>query len=129
MPTPVIPVARALILCDFQIAGRKGKVDLIGAFNAIRPPRGYPYEQARFCVFAQLTGGLGAVPFFVDIRSLDTDELIRTTETRALYFPSREYVVQMALTIEGCRFPKAGLYAVDLFCDNVWVCDTRLLLK
>jgi len=55
-------------------------------FNEIRPSSGYPYDRARFCIFAQLTDGLGAVPFFLDIRSLDNDELIRTTETRVLNF-------------------------------------------
>jgi hypothetical protein len=61
----IVPVARALYLCDYHIGFSDGKVDLYGLFNAIRPSHGYPYAQGRFCVFAQLVNGLGKVPFFV----------------------------------------------------------------
>ena len=36
---------------------------------------------------------------------------------------------RVALTIEGCRFDRPGLYGLELFCDNTWVCDTQLLLR
>jgi hypothetical protein len=124
----IIPVAKALYLCDYHIGYSHGKVDLYGLFNAIRPQNGYPFTQGRFCVFAQLTGGLGDIPFFVDIRFAPDDELVRTTEPRQLNFPDRATVVQMALMIEGCRFERPGLYLVELFCDNTWVCDTPVLL-
>jgi hypothetical protein len=125
----IVPVAKALTLCDYHIGYADGKVDLYGLFNAIRPPQGYPHETARFCVFAQLINGLGQVPFFVDIRLAATDELVYTTETRHLQFPDRTTVVQLALTIHGCRFEQPGLYLVELFCDNTWVCDTQLHLR
>jgi len=125
----IVPVAKALTLCDFHIGYSDGKVDLYGLFNAIRPHDGYPYTRGRFCVFAQLISGLGNVPFFVDIRFLATDELIWTTETRELSFPNRTTVVQLALMIEGCRFHRPGLYVLELFCENTWVCDTQLLLR
>jgi hypothetical protein len=124
----ILPVARALSVCDYHVGYGNGKVDLYGLFNAIRPRDGYPYTRARFCVFAQLTNGLGRVPFFVDIRLLETDELVWTTEPRHLIFPNRTTIVQVAVTIEGCRFERPGMYAVELFCDNTWVCDTQLLL-
>jgi hypothetical protein len=125
----VVPVAKALSLCDYHVGYSDGKVDLYGLFNAIRPQSGYPYTRGRFCVFAQLVNGLGPVPFFVDIRFAATDELVWTTEVRHLRFPDRTTVVQMALSIEGCRFDRAGLYVLELFCDNTWVCDTQLLLR
>ena len=55
----VIPVAKALYVCDRCAASGKGKVDLQGLLNAIHPKHGYPYWRARFCVFAQLVNGLG----------------------------------------------------------------------
>src|SRR5439155_22788128 len=85
----IVPVAKALTLCDFHIGYSDGKVDLYGLFNAIRPQNGYPYTRGRFCVFAQLINGLGNVPFFVDIRFAATDELVWTTETLELSFPNR----------------------------------------
>src|SRR5438132_1898070 len=106
----ILPVAKALYLCDFHVGYSDGKVDLYGLFNAIRPQNGYPYTRGRFCVFAQLINGLGNVPFFVDIRFAATDELVWTTETRELSFPNRNTVVQMALLMEGCRFDRSGLY-------------------
>ncbi len=124
----ILPVAKSLYLCDYHIGYSDGKVDLYGLFNAIRPQTGFPYTRGRFCVFALLINGLGKVPFFIDIRFAETDELVWTTEVRELTFPDRNMVVQLALGIEGCRFERPGLYLLDLFCDNIWVCDTHLLL-
>ena len=128
MTASVLPVAKALYLCDYHVGYSDGKVDLYGLFNAIRPQDGFPYTRGRFCVFAQLINGLGRVPFFIDIRFAETDELVWTTAVRELAFPSRSTVAQLALTIEGCRFERPGLYLLELFCDNTWVCDTQLLL-
>jgi hypothetical protein len=129
MPAPILPIARGLYLCDYQVGYSNGKTDLYGLFNAIRPENGFPFEDGRFCVFAQLTNGLGRIPFFVDVRFAGSDQLVWTTEIRELDFPTRNTTVQLALLIEGCPFSRAGLYLVELFCDNTWICDTSLLLR
>lgn len=126
--TSIVPVAKAIMLCDYHVGYKDGKVDLYGLDNAIRPQSGYPYTRGRFCVFAQLTNDAGQVPFFVDIRFAETDQLIWTTEVRQLRFPDRETVVQLALSIEGCCFKQLGLYVLERFCDNQWVCDTQVSL-
>lgn len=125
---PVVPFARSLYLCDYEVGYSNAKVDLYGLFNAIRSPTGFPHTQGQFCVFAQLVNGLGELPFFIDARFAETDELVWTTEGRKLTFPNRTTVVQLALTIEGCRFERPGLYLLELFCDNTWACDTQVLL-
>ena len=125
----VVPVAKALTVCDYHVGYSNGKVDLYGFFNAIRPHTGFPYTRGRFCVFAQLINGLGHMPFFIDIRFAETDELVWTTEVRQLQFPDRTTIVQMAMTIEGCCFERPGLYVLELFCDNTWVSDTQVLLR
>lgn len=125
----VVPVAKALTVCDYHVGYSNGKVDLYGLFNAIRSQTGFPYTRGRFCVFAQLINGLGHMPFFIDIRFAETDELVWTTEVRQLQFPDRTTIVQMAMTIEGCRFERPGLYVLELFCDNTWVSDTQVLLR
>lgn len=104
-----------------------GKTDLYGIFNAIRPVT-YPHRQERFCVFAQLVGGRGNVPFFVDIVYAREEQLIHTTTTNTLRFPGRSTVVQLALTVEGCRFEKQGIYLI-VYCDNICVADASLLLR
>ena len=97
--------------------------------HAMRPRNGFPYVRSRFCVFAQLTHGLGKIPFRIDIRSAENDELVWATETRKLTFETRHSLVQVAMYIEGCRFERPGVYLVELFCDNIWVSDTELLLR
>jgi hypothetical protein len=121
------PFARALYLCDYVIGYENGKTDLYGLFNAIRA-RAYPHTQARFCVFAQLVGGLGEVPFFVDVIFRPRNELVRTTQVQQLRFPDREVVVQMASEIQGCAFPAPGPYLLELYCDNTCVADVPLVL-
>ncbi len=125
--SPIVPVAKGLYLCDYVIDYENGKVDLYGLFNAIRSSN-HPHMQGRFCVFAQLINGLGRVPFFIDIRDATRDQLIYTTQINHLSFPDRNTVVQLALSIEQCLFPQSGMYFVELYCDNTWVCDTSLLL-
>ena len=129
MSPTIVPVAKSLFHCDYHVGYSDGKVDLYGIFNAIRPQGGYPHTHPQFCVFAQLVNGLGQVPFFVDIRDATSNQLIYTTGTNVLSFPNRTAVVQVALTIQGCTFPGPGLYFVELFCDNTWVCDTTLLMR
>jgi hypothetical protein len=127
-PTPIIPVSRSLFLCDFHIGYPDGRVDLTGIFNAIRPAL-YPHVRPRLVVFAQLTGGLGDVPFFFDIRREGADEGIWTTEVKTVRFPDRTALRQVLMTINNIRFPEAGVYVVDLFCHNTWVCDTTVWLE
>jgi hypothetical protein len=126
-PAHILPVAKGLYLCDYVIGYENGKTDLYGLCNAIRP-KAYPHTQGRLCVFAQLINGLGHIPFTIDIRDAASDQIIHTTQTHELFFPNRVTVVQLALVIEQCAFTKAGMYFVELFCNNIWVCDTTLLL-
>lgn len=121
------PFARALFLCDSAFGYESGKTDLYGLFNAIRPAI-YPHSQGRFCIFAQLTGGLGAVPFHVDVIFRPRDELIWTTDTHELRFPRRDVIVQLALTVEGCPFSEPGSYLLELYCADVCVADVPLQL-
>jgi hypothetical protein len=124
----VVPMAKALTLCDRVVGQPRGKVDLYGVFNAIRPTTGYPFVLERFRVFAQLGSGLGRVEFHVEVRFAATDGPVFSTTPRPLHFPDRDTVLQLSLGIDRCPFNQPGVYLVELYCDNVWVCDTRLLL-
>ena len=124
----VIPTVRGLILCDFHVGYDNQKVDLYGICNAIRPREVYPYDDARFCVYSQLSNGLGVVDFFLDIRSAATNELVHATITRQVYFDHRFQIVELAMLVKGVRFDEPGIYLVQLFCNNSWVCDTPLRL-
>ena len=63
----VIPVAKALYLCDGHIAFPNRKTDLMGIFTSIRPAS-YPHVQKHFVIYAQLISGLGQIPFYFDVR-------------------------------------------------------------
>src|SRR5205807_5480397 len=108
-----------------QFGYERGKVDLYGIFHAVRPPA-YPHVLRRFCVFSQLVGGLGEIPFFVDVTYPKRARLVRTTQTNVLNFANRQQVVQLATSIENCLFPEPGLYLVELYCDNVCIADVSL---
>jgi len=127
MANEIMPVSRSLFLCDFHVGYQDGRVDLNGIFNAAHPAI-FPFRKPRIVVFAQLTGGLGAVPFFVDIRREGEEDGIHTSTVQTIIFPNRIRLMQLALTIENIRFPEPGVYVIDLFCHNTWVCDTTLTL-
>jgi hypothetical protein len=126
IPT-ITPVAKSLYLCDGTIGFANQKTDLMGLFNAIRPPQ-YPHRQSHFVVFAQLLGGLGQVPFYIDVRYAADGSLVHSTKAQLLYFPNRDTVMQLAYTIHNCRLPQPGIYLVELCCNGQWVADTTLKL-
>lgn len=126
-PATIIPVAKALYLCDGHIGFPSQKTDLVGIFNSIRAKK-YPHAQKHFVVFAQLISGLGIVPFYFDVRFAPTGKLIHTTNIQNLNFPHRDKLVQLAFTMRGCLFPQPGIYLIELFCNGQWVTDTTLEL-
>jgi hypothetical protein len=77
-------------------------------------------------IFAQLIGGLGHVPFYLDVTLARTAQVVHTTSTQVLGFSRRDKLVQMVYTMQGCRFPVPGVYLVELYCDGQWVADTSL---
>jgi hypothetical protein len=127
MAVSITPVAKALYLCDGHIGFPSQKTDLMGIFNAIRPPQ-YPYRQKQLLMFAQLLGGLGQVPFYIDIRFAADGTLVHSTKARLLNSPDRDTVVQMVYTSGACVFPHPGIYLVELACNGQWVADTKLKL-
>src|SRR6185312_5610866 len=116
----ILPVAKALYLCDYHVGYSNGKVDLYGIFNGIRA-NSYPHRKGPFVCFAQLLGGLGSISFHIDIRRGIDRHLIDWSGTRTLQFPNRTTLLQVAATIPGCVFDQPGIYLVELYCDNTWV--------
>jgi hypothetical protein len=124
----IVPIAKALYLCDGTIGFPGGKTDLVGLFNSINAAS-FPHAAKDFVVFAQLSNGLGPVPFYIDIRFAVTNQLIYTSNVHQAQFPNRDITLQIAYTVPSCKFPRAGLYVVELYCNNQWVTDTTLLLQ
>ena len=130
MAASIVPVAKTIYLCDhvlsMDIHGAP-KTDVMGLVNAIRV-LSFPHVAKRFHAFAQLTSGLGLVPFVVRIKHAATDAEVYRSPYRTLRFPTRSVVLHMSLAINDCVFPWPGLYLAELYCNNQWVADTTLLL-
>jgi hypothetical protein len=127
LPPQIIPVAKAVFLCDGHIGIANHKTDLLGIFNSIHP-KSYPHRQKHFVVYARLVEGLGPIQFFVEIRLASTGQLVHVSNTHTLHFPDRDTTVELALTLQNVLFPQAGVYLVELFLENQWVADAKLLL-
>ena len=128
MAQSITPLAKALYLCDGTIGFPNQKTDIVGLFNSIRPPH-YPYVHPQFVVFAQLSGGLGQVPFFINVRLAATGQLVCSTSARLLNFAHRDQVVQLSYTIPGCQFRQPGVYLVELLCNAQCVADVKVELQ
>jgi hypothetical protein len=124
----IVPVVKSLFVCE-RVDSHQGKVSVHGIFNAIRPIAGFPHTRNGFCVYAQLINGHGAATIYVDIREATTDESIHKFGPGAIFFKTRLSTVHLCAEFENCRFPSPGLYIVEFFCDNLWMCDTELLVR
>lgn len=120
------PAAKAVYLCE-ETDVEGGMTNLYALFNAIRP-EAYPHRQDAFVCVVQLVGGLGDVPFYIDIVRAEDGRLVDCSEVHILNFPDRDTQRQVALTFEGCVFERPGIYFVELHCNNVWVADTTFRL-
>jgi hypothetical protein len=123
----ILPSAKAVYVCDFHVGYSNGKIDLYGQFEAIRP-KSYPHHKGSFTCVVQLVGGLGDVPFHIDIRRAADGVLVDCSDTQTLRFPNRETLLKVARVMNGCVFDQPGVYLVELYCDNTWVADTTLRL-
>lgn len=124
----IVPVAKTIYTCDGTIGFPNQKTDVMGLFNSITAPH-YPYLLPQFVAFAQLSGGLGQVSFYFDVRHAATGKVIHTTTAGQLNFVTRDRLIQLAQTIPGCPFAQPGVYLVELFCNAQWVADTKLELR
>ena len=122
----VIPVAQPLMLCE-EIDEEGGAVNVYGLFNAMRAVS-FPYRRELFGVFVQLRGGLGTITIHYDIVRARDNRTVHFTNPRALRFDRRTQLVQSITHLENIVFEEAGVYLVQLFCDNVWVADVALEL-
>lgn len=123
----IVPVAKSLYLCE-EVDVEGGMTNLYGFFNAIHPDE-YPHVQESFVCFAQLLGGLGEVTLHVDVRDAETGVLIDCSDVHRVYFPDRNTLVQVAITMARCPFERPGVAIIELYCENTWVADTTILLK
>jgi hypothetical protein len=122
----IIPSARGLFACHGYERHKSGEISLTRIFNSVQTQGQFPFKMGRFYAFAQLLQGLGEVPCWLELHRAEDNALIWLTNTNILTFESREKIVQMAMAVDRVVFERPGVYLLELYCDNNWVCDTRL---
>jgi hypothetical protein len=125
LPQRITPIAKALYLCDGVIGFSNQKTDIMGLFNSIRPAH-YPHVHGRFVAFAQLSGGLGQVPFFFEVQFAATGKVVYSTTARILTFSRRDQVQQLTVTLPNCPYSQPGVYLVELIGNGQCLADVAL---
>src|SRR5437764_635071 len=123
-----------MVLCDVvrQKADRPSCHILECIMTNIRslehPP--FPLVQRPFCVYVQLTGA--RVPGTCQVRVVNVDaepeEEVFSGKVRPVDFSSLSPldVSAVSITIDACRFPRAGMYSVQFWYNGV-VLESRPL--
>jgi hypothetical protein len=127
MVPPVGPIAKAIYLCDDVLANpMRGKIHLLGVFNAIRPPAGtaFPYRQGQLCVVIQLVDAFGEVPISIEIIDAQTEGVVYVSPSQQLRFPSRHTTITACFRVRQCWFATPGVYLVEVSCKGT-VLDDR----
>ena len=127
----VKPLGKIVYVCDDVFHDpANGKMNVVGAFDAIRvPPEGeYAFVLDRLCVLAQFAGGRGEIPFRAVIVDASTGDEVFGSPTYSVTMPGGHVVVTLLIRLEDCPFPNPGTYLVQLFADGEFVDDRRLTL-
>lgn len=130
MATIVPPLTKAIYLCDDVVLDpATQKVNLLRVFNSVRPRESapYPFEMARFCVFAQLIGGAGPTPIRLEIVNARTGEPICFSGEKSLQFPSR--LTTVLFRIQNGVFSEPGVYLVEMYSGREFLDDRALHLQ
>jgi hypothetical protein len=130
----VHPVIRYLIVCDEVRVDRTNprKVSLTGLVSSIRsyddPP--FPVRHEAFCVYAQLTDFRGTGVVHVDVVDADTEVCVTRTPRHRVSFGNDPLdIVGVVIRVCGCRFPKAGLYGVRFWYNDLVIAEQPILLR
>jgi len=119
------PTCLALIICDLvHRDSLTGKHTLIGTFGHLAV-KSVPAE-AEFSVYVCVTDALGDVPLSLRIMQTDsTGETLLTQMTGQLHAENPLAIVELAIRTK-VRFPKAGLYHLELFSGDEVLATRRM---
>jgi hypothetical protein len=126
------PILKGVYVCDDVIGNPVGgKPIVVNLWDTVWVPstEPFPFQLGKLCAFAWLRGGRGRVTFRVDIVSARTGEVVGRTPHRELDLanPNRSFYVKFL--IPDFPFPEAGVYFVELFCDNEFLDDQPIHVR
>jgi len=117
----VIPVAKALYLCDNILADvTRVKPHLVGVLNAFRPPA-FPHVIPQLCVFAQLVGGHGDVRCVVRVVNAQTRDVAYQSTERVIRFDDRLQTRYFSLRLAQVTVHAPGEFWVEFHCNGQFV--------
>jgi len=122
------PYALALGICDLIHRDRgTGKRFILGCFSALHAVE-FPAVHPALGVYLDLTNGRGQVAIRVQIVDTDqTGEPIAITE-QSIDFSDPRMVMEMDFMFGGLTFPEPGEYRVQVFADDHFIIERRLLV-
>ncbi len=125
----VRPIAKSVYVCDSVVRDpQSGKMTLFNLWDAVRVPDGapFPFCLSRICVFVWWRGGLKNITSRIDIVQASTGDVVRRTPDIPTVFKDRTSSLYSLYRIEDCVFPEAGVYSIELFCNNTFVEDQAI---
>ena len=128
MPDLILPVAKMLYVCDDVVRDpHSGKVSVLNIWDTVRASS-FPHVLGKLCVFSPFRGGLGVIPFRIEITQAETGELIGYPVSFTLSFKDRTVRQDVRNKIKPVVFPSPGTYFVALYCNQEFVDDQPIRL-
>lgn len=120
------PVCSAILLADsVHNDPATGKVSLLGIFSELQAPK---FPATTNCgLFVALTGGLGKVPYRVEITDPDESHTLLAFD-RLADFPTAHHLHHFHGPI-FVVWPAAGVYLLRVLCGGVEIGCKRLTVK
>lgn len=118
------PLGQSLIICDAIIEDvATHKKTLVGIFNGIGASS-FPVKHKELCLYAAMSNGRGQTEVTILCRNCLSDrEMLRWRGP--IEFPDPNATVEILFKFRDVPFDEPGLYAFELFCDDLPLLETR----
>lgn len=126
--TNLAPYPLAMVICDgIWTDPYTGKMTLLGIFSEVRGSS-FPLVHPVLAIYVALTDGHGSVP--VTIRLVDSDEERDPifSEDQTIEFKDPRMIVEFGLQFTGVQFSHPGEYRLQLFANNEFVIERRIVV-
>jgi hypothetical protein len=131
MAKQIAVVARVVLLCE-RVFEKNGSLTLENPLTSLVLPPGVEekIQLPPFCLYAQITGGLGSAQLSVQVRAFDSNFVLGRSKPVAVTFPdNRVLAVERVFRFTGLRLPRAELYEFQLFANYHEIDDGAAYLR
>jgi hypothetical protein len=122
------PYALAMVVSDaiWRDPG-SGKRTILGCFSMLFA-RQFPAVHPIMAVYVVLTDGHGKVQIKLQVIDVDEESEPLFTGEAEVSFPDPRTIVELDIPIVGLRFPGPGEYRFQLYANDQFVLERRLLV-